>query len=114
MTFTPPSTMRALRTQHTPHKSVAVESVPLHLSDDDESATQLTPDEVLVRVRAVGINPTDAKHALGTGAEDWGSAGLVCGCDGAGDVVMVGAEVKDVSVGDRCVPFSCIAASNPI
>lgn len=62
MTFTPPQTMRALRTQPTEPKSVAVETVPLQLDDDNASASQLTPDEVLVRVRAVGINPVGAER----------------------------------------------------
>jgi NADPH:quinone reductase-like Zn-dependent oxidoreductase len=56
------------------------------------------PDQLLVKVAAVALNPTDWKHiARGIAAED----GL-SGCDYAGTVVQVGDKVtKKFQAGDR-------------
>lgn len=53
-------------------------------------------------MRAIGINPTDWKHALG----EWGKPGNVSGCDSAGDIVRIGSEVKHLQVGDRIAAFN--------
>lgn len=58
------------------------------------------PEEVLVRIRAAGINPVDAKlRARGTFYPD--RSPTILGCDGAGVVEAVGAEVKNLTVGDE-------------
>ncbi|KZP08856.1 GroES-like protein [Athelia psychrophila] len=82
-----PTTIKALKSQ--PGEGLAIEEVPL--------STNLAPYEVLVKTRAVGLNPTDWKHSIGG---MWGDAGFVVGCDGA-----VGSDVKHVQVGDRVGAF---------
>ena len=54
-----------------------------------------------VRVRVVGLNPTDWKHAY----TPLGGAGTIAGCDASGDVVAVGSAVTHVKVGDRVSGF---------
>ncbi|CAH0044396.1 unnamed protein product [Clonostachys solani] len=57
----------------------------------------ISPDEILVKVRAVALNPTDFKHI---DAIAW--PGTIIGCDFAGEVVEVGANATGSwSVGDR-------------
>ncbi|KZP09824.1 GroES-like protein [Athelia psychrophila] len=95
-----PITIKAVKSQ--PGEGLAIEEVSL--------STSLAPYEVLLKNRAVGLNPTDWKHSIGG---MWGDAGFVVGCDGAGltcsnyegDVVAVGSEVKHVQVGDRVGAF---------
>lgn len=61
------------------------------------------PNDVLVEVQAVGLNPVDWKVAL----PEYVSLGLVPGypftpgSDGAGVIVEVGAEVSNFKKGDR-------------
>ncbi len=58
------------------------------------------PHEILVRVRAAGLNRADLNAARGTGAH--GNIGAVVGLDWAGEVVEVGGEVKGgFKPGDR-------------
>lgn len=58
-------------------------------------------NEVIIRVRAVAINPVDAAiQGMGIIIEDYPA---VVGCDVAGDVTGVGAEVKAFLPGDRVI-----------
>ncbi|QBQ53562.1 zinc-dependent alcohol dehydrogenase family protein [Nitrosococcus wardiae] len=58
------------------------------------------PDEVLVRLKGAGINPVDAKlRTRGTFYPD--RSPTILGCDGAGTVEAVGAEVKNFKEGDE-------------
>lgn len=57
----------------------------------------LHDDWVLVKVKAVGINPTDWKH-IKYGAAD---VGCRVGCDYAGVVEEVGSKVSNFAKGDR-------------
>ena len=59
------------------------------------------PDEVLVRVRACGLNRADAMVASGMAHGRAGGAGTVVGIEFAGEVEAVGAEVTRVKPGDR-------------
>ena len=64
--------------------------------------------EVRVSVRAIGVNPVDWKmrqgDMLGMLQRVIGPRGpLVCGVDFAGEIVEIGADVKDLNVGDRVV-----------
>ncbi|KZV73080.1 GroES-like protein [Peniophora sp. CONT] len=67
-----------------------------------EKVQKLPPDEVLIRVRAVGLAPTDWKHAF----TEWGTPGAISGCDAAGNVLAVGSAVTHVKVGDRVGAFN--------
>lgn len=59
------------------------------------------PDEVLVKVRACGLNRADSMVASGMAHGRAGGAGTVVGLEYVGEVVEVGAEVKHVKPGDR-------------
>ncbi|KAM3557265.1 hypothetical protein ARSEF4850_005140 [Beauveria asiatica] len=58
---------------------------------------KVLPGWLLVRVKAVAINPTDWKHVA------WGGADIRCrvGCDHAGVVEEVGDNVDGWKKGDR-------------
>src|SRR6202521_5830369 len=58
------------------------------------------PAEVLVRVRAAGVNPVEIYVRAGTSAR-LPKLPYTPGSDGAGEVETVGAEVKDFKRGDR-------------
>jgi NADPH2:quinone reductase len=57
-------------------------------------------DQVLVRIRAAGVNPVDAYIRTGTYARK-PPLPYTPGSDGAGDVEAVGADVRHIAVGDR-------------
>jgi NADPH2:quinone reductase len=58
------------------------------------------PGEVLVRIRAAGVNPVDAYMHTGTYARK-PPLPYTPGQDGAGEIEAVGADVAGVKVGDR-------------
>jgi NADPH2:quinone reductase len=58
------------------------------------------PGEVIVRVRAAGVNPVDAYIATGTYPRK-PPLPYTPGQDGAGDIQSVGANVNDFKTGDR-------------
>jgi NADPH:quinone reductase-like Zn-dependent oxidoreductase len=94
MTASIPDSIKALITQDN-GQSPKVASVPF-------DGSQLGADEILVRVRAVGLNPTDWKSSLRPKV----SGNLIVGCDAAGDVVAVGSNVTFFQVGDRAAGFT--------
>jgi NADPH2:quinone reductase len=61
------------------------------------------PTELLVRVRAAGLNRADLSAARGTFHPGHGAAGNPIGLEWAGEVVEVGAEAKEFRVGDRVI-----------
>ena len=61
------------------------------------------PSEVLVRVRAAGLNRADLSAARGAFHPGHGTAGQPIGLEWAGDVVEVGSEVKEFRAGDRVI-----------
>lgn len=63
---------------------------------DEATCPTIPPDQVMVRVEAVGLNPSDTKMR-GAFATKFG----ILGADLAGTVVAVGRDVTDVVVGDR-------------
>lgn len=67
----------------------------------DVPAPVPTPDEVLVRVRAAGLNRADLIMASGRMHGGRGGAGTVAGLEWAGEVAAVGAAVTDFAPGDR-------------
>ncbi|MFM6188611.1 MAG: zinc-dependent alcohol dehydrogenase family protein [Planktothrix sp.] len=70
----------------------------LQLQDLPDPEIQ-SPTEILVRLKAAGINPIDTKlRSRGTFYPDQMPA--ILGCDGAGIVEAVGSEVEQFQVGD--------------
>jgi NADPH2:quinone reductase len=67
---------------------------------EEVPAREPGPSEILVRVRAAGVNPVDRYIASGTYARK-PTLPYVPGSDGAGDVEAVGSDVKGVHAGDR-------------
>ncbi|VDC06801.1 unnamed protein product [Peniophora sp. CBMAI 1063] len=92
-----PATIKALQLQA--NRTVTVADLPFATQDKVKS---LPEDEVLVRIRAVGLNPTDWKHAF----TEWGSPGAIAGSDATGDVVTVGSAVTHIKVGDRVAVYN--------
>jgi NADPH:quinone reductase-like Zn-dependent oxidoreductase len=64
-------------------------------------------DEIVVRVRAVAVNPMDRlQQTLGDIFTPWTKYPFVLGSDVAGDVVEVGGGVTRFKVGDRVVGYA--------
>ena len=61
------------------------------------------PSEVLVRVRAAGLNRADLAAARGAAHPSHGGAGAPIGLECAGEVAEGGAEVRSVKPGDRVI-----------
>ena len=59
------------------------------------------PAQVLVKVRAAGLNRADLTVASGRMHGGSGGPGTVVGMEFSGEVAEVGAEVKDIKPGDR-------------
>lgn len=64
-------------------------------------------DEIVVRVRAVAVNPMDRlQQTMGDIITPWTSYPFVVGSDVAGEVVEVGSGVTRLRVGDRVLGFA--------
>ena len=64
-------------------------------------------NEIVVRVRAVAVNPMDRlQQTMGAIFTPWVSYPFVVGSDIAGDVVETGSEVTRLAVGDRVVGYA--------
>lgn len=62
------------------------------------TAADLGPNEPVIRLRVVAINPADFKMIdSGHQAQSWP---LIAGLDGAGEVVTVGTNVSRLAIGD--------------
>ena len=59
------------------------------------------PEQVLIRVRAAGLNRADLIMASGRMHGNAGGAGAVLGLECSGEVVEVGAKVTGIKAGDR-------------
>ena len=73
---------------------------PAVMKLEDAPDPALGPGDVVVRVRAAGVNPVDAYIHTGTYARK-PALPYTPGQDGAGDVHSVGANVKEFKPGDR-------------
>src|SRR5258708_18182567 len=68
----------------------------------DVPAPRPKPNEILVRVRAAGLNRAELGMAAGHKHGSLGGAGTVIGLEWSGEVVELGAEVPaDLKQGDR-------------
>lgn len=67
----------------------------------DVGVPKIRDEWVLVKAKAVGLNPTDWRHI------DWGyaDAGATIGCDYAGIVEEVGSKVTKFKKGDRITGY---------
>jgi len=64
-------------------------------------------DEIVVRVRAVAVNPMDRlQQTMGDLFTPWTSYPFVLGSDVAGEVVEIGSRVTRLAIGDRVVGFA--------
>ena len=66
------------------------------------------PDEVLIKVKAAGLNRADLLVAMGHFHGGRGGPGAIPGIECAGEVVRAGANVTSFNQGDRIM---CSAAS---
>ena len=60
------------------------------------------PDDVLIRLHAAALNYIDV--AVATGRFPGATLPMVPVTDGAGEVVALGSDVKDVAIGNRVIP----------
>jgi NADPH:quinone reductase len=67
----------------------------------DVPRPQPKPNEILVRVRASGLNRADLLMAAGHRHGPVGGAGAIAGLEWSGEVAEVGADVKAIKSGDR-------------
>jgi NADPH:quinone reductase len=80
-------------------KAVVIGEQGLEISD--VPAPKPKPTEVLVKVRASGLNRADLLMASGQRHGFTGGAGAVAGLEWSGEVAEVGSEVKGINAGDR-------------
>lgn len=81
---------------------------PRDLRIEEVEIPKIKDDEVLIKVKNIGICPSDVRSYLGIykrqiipyGKESYG----LTGHEWAGEIVEVGSAVKEFSVGDRVVP----------
>ena len=68
---------------------------------------EVGPDDVLIRMRAVGMCGSDIHGFLGL-IPDRRPPGLIMGHEASGEIVEIGRDCKTVSPGDRVVIDPCI------
>lgn len=73
----------------------------------DVDAPDAGPLDILVRVRAAGLNRADLRRAAGHFATSQGVVGqAIGGLEMAGEVVAVGSDVPGIAVGDRVMAMT--------
>lgn len=90
---------------HTDHQMKAVgffEGLPLaneaSFLDENKPIPSPNPHDILVKIKAVSVNPVDLKLREGVKKQNQLS---VLGFDAVGEVVSIGTEVKKFTIGDR-------------
>lgn len=72
------------------------------LQEQDIAEPNLTTaTQIKVRLRAAGVNPVDTKIRKGGLFYPNAPLPAVLGCDGAGEVIEIGANVSDFKIGDK-------------
>ena len=66
---------------------------------------QVGPSDVLIQVRAIGVNPVEAYIRSGTYG-NMVQPPYVPGSDAAGEVIEIGSDVSDFQIGDRVYTWS--------
>lgn len=66
------------------------------------------PGDLLVRVRASGVNPSDTKHRAGWRGTTMTFPRVVPHGDGAGEIVATGADVPSARVGERVWVYNAV------
>ncbi|KAG8896487.1 hypothetical protein FRC01_011755 [Tulasnella sp. 417] len=85
------------------HRALIVkEGDPRTIAVEGRALPAVRDDEILIKVKAVTLNPVDYKHLRNYARLKVGSS---FGCDFAGDVAYVGKDVKGWSVGDGAAGF---------
>ncbi|MEY8759085.1 NADP-dependent oxidoreductase [Chryseobacterium tongliaoense] len=75
-----------------------------HLKIAETPQPSVKPDEVLVKVKTISINPVDVKARAYEGVLEWiykGEKDIILGWDISGEVVEIGHEVHSFKVGDE-------------
>lgn len=67
------------------------------------------PDDVVIAIQAVSINPRDRIMLQGGYGRLGGQPPFIPLCDGAGTIAAVGANVTNFEVGDFVIPYMCPA-----
>lgn len=73
-----------------PQRALVIDRAGLATVHDDHPIPEVGPDEILIRTKAVALNPIDYKHVDG-----FGVPGCQFGCDYAGTVEQVGSMVEN-------------------
>lgn len=76
----------------------------------DSAKPELSPEDVLVETKAIGMNFADVYRRKGNYHID-GEPPYVLGYEGAGVVVEVGSKISDIKVGDR-IAFADVPYAN--
>lgn len=83
---------------------------PEVLVQEDVPTPALRPDDVLVRVRAAGVNPVDGMIRGGYGRESFGhTLPLILGVDVAGTVEAIGPEAQGWTIGDAVYGYTSLS-----
>ena len=82
---------------------------PAVLRVEDVPGPKPGPSEVLVRIRAIGVNPVDTYVRTGTYARYKPALPYIPGSDAAGEIEAIGPEVKGVAPGDRVYIYGTAA-----
>jgi len=78
----------------------AVGDVEVLTYQEVDEPKQQSTSEVKIKLKAAGVNPIDTKLRAG-GLFYENALPAILGCDGAGEIIEVGADVQHYQVGDR-------------
>src|SRR5438045_1207365 len=88
---------------------VTVHGGPEVLKSEEMAVPQAAPEQVLIRVKAAGVNPVDTY--IRAGAYSISHLPYTPGIDAAGEVERVGAKVSEFKKGDRVYTSGSISGT---